>query len=124
MAPKPLRTCAMPGCPELVSDGSYCEHHMNQHPRAEDYRLSARKRGYDRRWERIRDQYIKAHPYCQRCGSQYRLHVHHVVPLSQGGTHDWSNLVSLCEACHNSLTAAESNRQRARGVIESSESGR
>jgi hypothetical protein len=30
------------------------------------------------------------------CGSRYRLQVHHIVPRSQGGTHDVENLTTLC----------------------------
>jgi 5-methylcytosine-specific restriction endonuclease McrA len=28
------------------------------------------------------------------------LHVHHILPRSNGGTHDLDNLVTLCRACH------------------------
>lgn len=28
------------------------------------------------------------------------LHIHHIVPLSKGGTNELSNLVALCERCH------------------------
>ena len=30
------------------------------------------------------------------CGSRYRPEVHHIVPRSQGGTHDQENLTTLC----------------------------
>ena len=30
------------------------------------------------------------------CGSRYRLQVHHIVPRSQGGTHEVGNLATLC----------------------------
>jgi HEPN domain-containing protein len=30
------------------------------------------------------------------CGSRYRLEVHHIVPRSDGGTHDLENLTTLC----------------------------
>ncbi|WP_331489193.1 HNH endonuclease [Enterococcus faecium] len=29
--------------------------------------------------------------------------VHHIVPLSQGGTHRNDNLMSLCQSCHTKL---------------------
>jgi hypothetical protein len=35
------------------------------------------------------------------CGSRYRLEVHHIVPRSQGGTHDAENLVTLCWYHHH-----------------------
>ncbi|WP_420838364.1 HNH endonuclease [Allobaculum mucilyticum] len=31
--------------------------------------------------------------------------VHHIVPLSQGGTHDENNLMSLCKSCHSRIHA-------------------
>lgn len=36
-----------------------------------------------------------------RCGSSYRLAVHHIVPARYGGTDDESNLVLLCHHCHS-----------------------
>jgi 5-methylcytosine-specific restriction protein A len=26
--------------------------------------------------------------------------VHHLVPVDQGGSHDFSNLQALCQSCH------------------------
>lgn len=37
---------------------------------------------------------------CVRCGATDRLQVHHVIPVSAGGSHDDSNLVTLCNNCH------------------------
>lgn len=37
---------------------------------------------------------------CVECGSRDRLHVHHIIPISKGGTHDPSNLITLCWRCH------------------------
>ncbi|MDP3057910.1 MAG: HNH endonuclease, partial [bacterium] len=36
--------------------------------------------------------------------------VHHVVPLSMGGSHDKENLMSLCTCCHSTITANEGGR--------------
>ncbi|HOE18067.1 MAG TPA: HNH endonuclease [Syntrophorhabdaceae bacterium] len=36
--------------------------------------------------------------------------VHHIIPLSKGGTHDESNLMSLCTSCHSEITAREGGR--------------
>ncbi|MBI4298456.1 MAG: HNH endonuclease [Chloroflexi bacterium] len=41
---------------------------------------------------------------CTQCGaSDVELHVHHVVPLSQGGSNDLDNLVTLCASCHSEI---------------------
>jgi len=44
---------------------------------------------------------------CQECGQKaFRVHVHHKVPRSRGGTHDLENLVTLCPGCHADRHAA------------------
>jgi 5-methylcytosine-specific restriction enzyme A len=40
---------------------------------------------------------------CQRCGATVRtstLHVHHVLPRSEGGLTALDNLLTVCERCH------------------------
>lgn len=37
---------------------------------------------------------------CARCGAEEPLIVHHIWPVSQGGTPDVENLVTLCKPCH------------------------
>ena len=64
-------------------------------------------RKYGRAWKRIRDRYAAEHPLCERCLAEGRVtlmeEVHHIVPVSKGGTHDRSNLMSLCRSCHNKI---------------------
>ena len=31
--------------------------------------------------------------------------IHHKKPLSEGGTHDRSNLIALCKSCHSTIHA-------------------
>ena len=39
---------------------------------------------------------------CQYCGQRAsRLTIDHIVPRSQGGKHNWSNLVAACPACNH-----------------------
>lgn len=58
--------------------------------------------GYPSNWEEIsrsvreRDDY-----HCKSCETDCQiLHVHHVIPLSRGGSNNISNLITLCEKCH------------------------
>ena len=39
--------------------------------------------------------------FCSKCGSQPYLHVHHIKPLSKGGSNELSNLKLLCKKCHS-----------------------
>lgn len=39
---------------------------------------------------------------CQYCGeTNLPLTLDHVVPISRGGTHEWTNLVTCCVTCNN-----------------------
>lgn len=38
-----------------------------------------------------------------RCASRRHLHVHHIIPLSEGGTNDLSNLELLCSGHHRAV---------------------
>ena len=108
MPTKPKRPCAYPGCPQL-SDGQYCEEHRktvdrqyNKYTRSPDVHKK-----YGRAWKRIRDRYAQEHPFCEMCYKEGRLtlmdEVHHILPVSKGGTHERNNLMSLCRSCHNKI---------------------
>lgn len=120
MPRKPRRPCSHPGCPRLT-DGRFCEEHAKAEvARYErDGRDRSAKRRYGRGWQRIRDRYIHAHPLCERCMAEGRYEkaeqVHHVLPLSEGGTHDESNLMSLCRECHARTHAERGDRWGQRG---------
>lgn len=115
MPKKPKRPCSYPGCPNLT-DGQYCEEHeaaarkrYNKYGRPAD---SNKK--YGRAWKRIRDRYVLQHPFCEMCYKQGVLkpveEVHHKLPLSQGGTHEENNLISLCQSCHAKIHAERGDR--------------
>lgn len=44
---------------------------------------------------------------CQKCGAIFDLHVHHIVPRSEGGADDEANLVTLCSNCHRAIHGEE-----------------
>ncbi|MBS3937608.1 MAG: HNH endonuclease [Peptococcaceae bacterium] len=117
MPHKPKRPCSHPGCPTLI-DGRFCGEHAKQEARRyEKYeRDPATKKRYGRTWKRIRDRYIAAHPLCEHCQKRRLImpaeEVHHIKPLSQGGTNDAGNLVALCTPCHSEITAREGGRWR------------
>jgi len=105
---KPKRPCAYPGCPNL-SDQQYCEEHRTQAQQQYDKyeRAPDVHKKYGRCWKRIRDRYAHQHPLCERClldGKYVAVEeVHHILPVSKGGTHDENNLMSLCQSCHTKI---------------------
>jgi 5-methylcytosine-specific restriction enzyme A len=91
--------CTAPGCSRLSVLRGRCEQHKR------DPRPSASKRGYDRQWQKVRDEYIAENPYCEserHVGQEVPVYdVDHRQPLSEGGARlDKKNLQSLCRSCH------------------------
>ncbi|MGB4497084.1 MAG: HNH endonuclease [Methylococcaceae bacterium] len=43
------------------------------------------------------------HDYCVACGIREKLHQHHLVPKSRGGSNDQTNLITLCVDCHEKI---------------------
>ena len=104
MPRKPKRPCRMTGCPNLTDRKScYCETHEKTMQRHYDHFT----RGYGSAWRRIRGRHLSGNPLCEMCKEQGRYVlatlVHHILPISEGGTHDESNLMSLCVSCHERI---------------------
>ena len=112
-----LRPCNRNGCPNLVQKG-YCATCALKHsPRAkiEASRPSAAKRGYDRGWQKTREQWFRQYPFCVDPYGEHgaRLVVatdlDHIVP-HHGNVElfrDRKNLQGLCKECHSRKTATE-----------------
>ena len=65
--------------------------------------------GYPEDWDsRRRRVYRRDSHQCQKCNAKggprgdVELHAHHITPKSQGGSHELSNLETLCKSCHAS----------------------
>lgn len=58
-------------------------------------------------WKDIRNAYISRNPLCEICERFNQTtpakNVHHKVPVSKGGTNDFSNLMSVCIPCHHKV---------------------
>ena len=63
------------------------------------------------KWRRMRNIHIMQHPQCARCGKPGDV-VHHIVPrhVRPDLTYVWSNLLTLCDACHDLEHAHERKR--------------
>lgn len=98
--------------------GTQCpDHPRNWHK--QEKRGTRQERGYGSAWDRVRKLVLlRDKGLCKPCGFQNRVspatEVDHIVPKSQGGTDDQTNLQSICSACHKLKTAYESTGERAR----------
>ncbi|MER8262722.1 HNH endonuclease signature motif containing protein [Streptomyces griseus] len=110
---KALQVCPTPGCHTLTAHGRCPSCQAS----ASSLRGSARAKGYDSRWERTREAYLRANPYCA-CGDCMLLpallrpvatEVNHIDGLGPNGPrgHDWTNLQAMTKACHSRHTARE-----------------
>jgi hypothetical protein len=56
---------------------------------------------YPEDWAELKHQVLVRDGYhCANCGGSGEMHVHHIVPLSKGGTNNLTNLKALCRNCH------------------------
>lgn len=53
---------------------------------------------------------LKKGAFCANCGTAVGLEIHHIVPLSKGGTNAKTNITTLCWRCH----AAAHDKKRAK----------
>ncbi len=55
------------------------------------------------KWKKVREDHIKKQPFCQACGRNTNLEVHHIEPVSINPDRelDPENLITLCSKyCH------------------------
>jgi len=105
MASLPKRSCAQPGCPNLVESGR-CPTHQRKWNRD---RGSSTARGYGSDWQRLRAIKLNTDPFCQimtHCNGAMPTEVDHIIPIEQRPDLRlvWSNLQSTCDPCHNAKT--------------------
>jgi len=64
-------------------------------------------------WSTIRRKRLRQDDYtCQECGNtrdDADLEVHHRTPVSEGGSHELENLITLCRDCHLDAHGWEKN---------------
>lgn len=64
------------------------------------YQISGGKK-WAGKWRRLRKQVLaNANHRCSVCGNSRGLQVHHIKPVSAGGTDAIDNLRALCAGCH------------------------
>lgn len=88
-------------------------------------RDSASARGYGTKWQKARDEFLEANPWCRFCAQQGRRTratvVDHVEPHRRDWSKFWnrSNWQGLCRTCHNGAKQSEEATGIVRGCDES-----
>jgi 5-methylcytosine-specific restriction protein A len=111
-----LRPCKDRDCIALTNDKTgYCPEHTylvkELNKQKEKLRKSARERGYDSTWEKLRKIFLRENPLCQDCLDAGKLtpanEVHHIKKVKEHPELRLvkTNLRALCKACHNRRTA-------------------
>ncbi len=110
---KAMQVCPTPGCPNLTASGR-CPGCQQKATRA---RPTPTSKGYDARWARTREAFLRVHRTCE-CDEHAALpavlrplatEVNHrdgLGPLGPRG-HDWANLQAMTKSCHSRHTAVE-----------------
>ena len=78
--------------------------------RRPDTRATSTERGYDGRWSKLRNWYIRQHPICQWRGcTQPAAIVDHIIPIDEAPELRLKadNLQSLCRSHHGVKTARD-----------------
>ena len=114
MAARSLHFCNQAGC-NILTSTPYCPAHTQPRAARTDYRGRSDERGYDSRWQRVRERFLMRHPLCSRCQEQGRIVMasvaHHVVPINDGGPRlDQANLRALCRDCHEIIHGRKRDR--------------
>jgi 5-methylcytosine-specific restriction protein A len=112
----PPHPCSHPGCGALAQ-AHYCPDHARERQQRYDReRGSASVRGYDSRWRRAREEWLRSHPLCAEHVRQGEVVaavvVDHIRPHKGDRALFWDrgNWQSLCKACHDRKTALEDGR--------------
>lgn len=117
MATRAKTICRHPGCGALIDNPGYCDKHkkltVGWH---RSNKSTSASRGYGASWRKLRDEvFHRDKGLCQVCLKAGRIRagtdVDHIVPKSEGGTDDISNLQLLCSDDHKAKTIAERGRQ-------------
>lgn len=110
---RPKRPCNKPGCRNLTTE-RYCEEHAKLYQQQQDReRGTAYQRGYNNRWRKARETYLKRNPLCRHCEDEGIVKaatvVDHIVPHRGDQKLFWDrdNWQPLCKQHHDRKTVRE-----------------
>jgi 5-methylcytosine-specific restriction protein A len=95
----PLKTCH---CGKIIQPGGQCpDHPRKRGPRKRSPSSEATSRPG---WKKVRLAVLERDGYTCTCGAK-ATEVDHIVPASQGGSDDLSNLRGMCLKCNRAKAA-------------------
>jgi len=119
------KKCSKTSCREYIDySEQYCDKHKGNTNKVYNrtIRYSADNRQFTEfynssKWRKLSKRKRLSNPCCEKCLEQGRIIpvdvVDHIIELKDDWEKrlDWSNLQSLCHACHNFKTAMEKNKR-------------
>lgn len=105
-----IRAC---GC--VVAPGDRCPHMIQRDrerkARHDAERPTARERGYDSKFQKARDGFLKSNPRCERCGAPATI-LHHITPHRGDKKLFWDrkNWAAVCKPCHDGPIQSQEKR--------------
>jgi len=108
-----MKVCSVGGC-NNTTQGRYCSSHTKlRHKDYDSKRPTSRQRGYDSKWEKLRNLVRREEPLCRECSKHGRIrsteHIDHIIPVATREDLRLvrENLQGLCSACHVAKTKAD-----------------
>lgn len=108
----PTRAPRLCDCGKTVAFGDRCPckagADRDRKARFDAKRPTSSQRGYTGAWDRARADYLRAHPFCVRCGKPAE-HLDHIKPHRGDKAIFWdkTNWQGLCQYHHNSAKQRE-----------------
>jgi len=117
-----FKPCAKFGCSgQATPPQRHCEQHASlEQPKSwRTTKLTRQQRGYGELYQKQRKMKLREEPFCQIAKICVERTGHpapatccdHIVALSNGGSEDYSNLQSSCEACNQWKASAIDSKQ-------------
>ncbi|MGS2646099.1 HNH endonuclease [Streptosporangium sp. G12] len=107
--PRAPKKCLQAGCPKPATNAGRCQAHYVPWAQTSPRNLTRPSNAATlMRKARHRDR-----ERCYVCGGPGRI-VDHVIPVAEGGSWDLTNLMCICDYCHNTKSRTEAARGRAR----------
>lgn len=90
--------------PSQIQERNYCNRYCLAADNPKIANLNGNWQGG--KWKFIKEQTMIRDNYrCVICGFELIVHVHHITPLSDGGTNDFNNLITVCPNHHEMIHA-------------------